>query len=91
MITLVTYDITEPKRLNNLRHFLKEFGLRTQKSVFECDIDEIAIKRIRAYCKSNLDLSSDSVRIYKICSRCINKVIISGKGIKVTQLDYMIV
>ena len=39
MITLITYDITDPKRLNKLRDFLKEFGLRTQKSVFECDIE----------------------------------------------------
>jgi CRISPR-associated protein Cas2 len=91
MITLITYDITEPKRLNNTRRFLKEFGLRTQKSVFECDIDDIALKRIRSYCKDNLDVAKDSVRIYKICNRCINKVIISGTGLKVTQMDYMIV
>jgi len=91
MITLITYDITDPKRLNNTRRFLKEFGLRTQKSVFECDIDDIAIKQIRAYCKENLDLMTDSVRIYKICSRCIGKVIISGQGLKVTQLEYMII
>jgi CRISPR-associated protein Cas2 len=90
MITLITYDITEPKRLNKLRGFLKEFGLRTQKSVFECDIDDIALKKIRAYCRDNLDIASDSVRIYKICNRCINKVTISGTGLKVTQLDYMI-
>ena len=91
MITLVTYDITDPKRLNGTRHFLKEFGLRTQKSVFECDIDDAGIKQIRAYCKTNLDLMTDSVRIYKICSRCINKVVISGQGLKVTQLDYGII
>lgn len=91
MITLITYDITDPKRLNNLRIFLNEFGLRTQKSVFECDIDDIALKRIRAYCRLNLDIGTDSVRIYKICTRCINKVVISGMGLKVTQMDYMIV
>lgn len=91
MITLITYDITEPKRLNDLRKFLKEFGLRTQKSVFECDIDDIALQKIRAYCRDNLDISKDSVRIYKICNRCINKVKISGAGLKVTQLDYLIV
>ena len=91
MITLITYDITEPKRLNNLRRFLKEFGLRTQKSVFECDVDDAAIRRIRAYCRDHLDLDKDSVRIYRICNRCINKVVISGLGLKVTQLDYMIV
>lgn len=91
MITLITYDITEPKRLNDLRRFLKEYGLRTQKSVFECDIDDVAIRRIRAYCRDKLDLSSDSVRIYRICNRCIGKVVISGLGLKVTQLDYMVV
>ena len=91
MITLVTYDITDPKRLTQLHKFLKEFGLNTQKSVFECPIDDIALKRIRAYCRDNLDLLTDSVRIYKICSRCMGKVIISGKGIKITQLDYMVI
>lgn len=91
MITLITYDITEPKRLNNLRGFLKEFGLRTQKSVFECDIDDEALKRIRAYCRDNLDIAKDSVRIYKICNRCMSKVVISGTGLKVTQMEYMIV
>lgn len=91
MITLVTYDITDPGRLNDLRRFLKEFGLRTQKSVFECDIDDAAIRRIRSYCRESLDLKTDSVRIYRICSRCINRVIISGQGLKVTQLEYMIV
>ncbi len=91
MIALVTYDITDPKRLNNLHKYLKEFGLNTQKSVFECDIDADGIRQIRIYCKDYLDIYSDSVRIYKICSRCINKVIVSGQGLKVTQLDYMIV
>lgn len=91
MIVLVTYDITNPKRLNRTHKFLKEFGLNTQKSVFECDIDREGIKQIRTYCKENLDLSSDSVRIYKICNHCINKVIISGQGLKVTQLEYMVV
>jgi CRISPR-associated protein Cas2 len=91
MITLITYDITEPKRLNATRKFLKEFGLRTQKSVFESDIDNDAIKRIRAWCRDNLDIAADSVRIYHICNRCMDKVVVSGMGVKVTQMDYMIV
>lgn len=90
MITFVTYDITDPKRLVKTHKFLKEFGLNTQKSVFECDIDEIALKRIRRYCRGNLDLTSDAVRIYKICSPCMNKVSLSGVGLKITQLDYAV-
>jgi CRISPR-associated protein Cas2 len=91
MIVLVTYDITNPKRLVKTHKFLKEFGINTQKSVFECDIDDAALKRIRKYCKDNLDLSSDAFRIYKICSRCIKKVGISGQGLKIAQLDYAVI
>jgi CRISPR-associated protein Cas2 len=91
MISLITYDITDPKRLRNMHKFLKEFGINTQKSVFECDIDDAALKIIRAWCRVNLDLAEDQVRIYKICSRCLNKVMISGQGLKITQLDYAVV
>jgi CRISPR-associated protein Cas2 len=91
MIVLITYDITSPRRLRKTHDFLKDFGLNTQKSVFECDIDAEGLKIIRGYCKENLDMSSDSVRIYKICTRCIDKVVISGQGLKVTQLDYSVV
>ena len=91
MIVLVTYDITDPKRLKRTHKFLKEFGLNTQKSVFECDIDDVALKKIRRFCKDNLDLSSDSVRIYKICSHCMKKVLISGLGLKITQFNYLVI
>ncbi|MBW2119765.1 MAG: CRISPR-associated endonuclease Cas2 [Deltaproteobacteria bacterium] len=91
MITFVTYDITDPKRLVKTHKFLKEFGLNTQKSVFECDIDDVALKRIRRYCRDNLDLDTDAVRIYKICSACMNKVSLSGVGLRITQLDYAVI
>jgi CRISPR-associated protein Cas2 len=88
MIILITYDITDPKRLKKIHRFLKEFGINTQKSVFECDMDNKGLKKIRHYCKNFLDLNTDSVRIYKICSGCINKVMLSGQGMKVTNLTY---
>jgi len=91
MISLITYDITSPKRLRKMHKFLKEFGINTQKSVFECDIDDAALARIRSFCREALDLDEDQVRIYKICSRCINKVCISGQGLKITQLDYAVI
>jgi CRISPR-associated protein Cas2 len=91
MITFITYDITSPKRLNKMHRFLKEFGINTQKSVFECDIDDAALKKIRQFCRETLDLDEDSVRIYKICAGCVNKVIVAGQGLKITQLDYAVI
>lgn len=91
MITLITYDITSPERLRKMHRFLKDFGLNTQKSVFECSIDREGLKIIRAYAGEGLDLSSDAFRIYKICAHCMKKVMISGQGLKVTQMDYTII
>lgn len=90
MIVLITYDISGDKKRNRTHRFLKEFGINTQKSVFEGEIDDTSLKSIRLFCKDNLDISCDSVRIYKICSTCINKVKVSGLGLKITQLDYMV-
>lgn len=91
MITIVTYDITSPRRLSRLHRFLRELGINTQKSVFECELDNRELRLIRHYCRDNLDLNSDSVRIYRVCSRCMKKVRIQGQGIKIAQLEYQII
>lgn len=91
MIVLISYDITSNKKRAHLHRFLKEFGLNTQKSVFECDLDQEGLKGVIAYCRKLIDHRTDSVRFYKVCSRCLRKVRISGRGLKITQLDYMIV
>ncbi len=36
-MVVITYDITDNKRLNKVAKFLEEKGIRTQKSVFELD------------------------------------------------------
>lgn len=73
-----------------MHKFLKEFGLNTQKSVFECDLDNLGITRILNFARAELDKKSDTLRIYKICSGCQRKVVISGQGLKIVKLDFMI-
>jgi len=91
MFAIVTYDITDPKRLRRLHKFLKEMGIDTQKSVFECELDESELREIRHYCRDQLELETDAVRIYRICSRCLAGAMIQGQGIRLAQLDYQIV
>jgi len=91
MIIILTYDISDNKTRTKLHKFMKEFGLNTQKSVFECDIDKDGLTRIVKYCRTAIDPESDSVRIYQICARCLRKSQLSGRGLKLTQMDYMIV
>lgn len=91
MIVLVTYDISKNRTRTRFHKFLKEFGLNTQKSVFECEIDGDGLKRLVAVAATLIDKDTDSVRFYRICAGCQRKVTISGLGLKVTQLDFLIV
>jgi len=40
MLAIITYDEVSNRRRAKLHRALKEFGLNTQKSVFECDSDD---------------------------------------------------
>src|ERR1019366_3494276 len=40
MLTLVAYDISEPKRLVKVARVCEDFGVRVQYSIFECRLDE---------------------------------------------------
>ena len=90
MITVITYDITSNRRRAKMHKFLSDYGHNTQKSVFECDITLEELSEIRKYASKNLDLKRDSLRIYRICSSCIQNEIILGKGLKVTNVVYQI-
>lgn len=91
MITLITYDIADPARLRNLHKVLSDYGVNTQKSVFECEIDASALGEIVKYISMNLDKEKDSVRVYKICSRCSRKVEVSGFGVRLDCLSYEVI
>jgi len=91
MYALIAYDIVDNKRRTKLHAFLKEFGLNTQKSVFECELDHAGLVRIRRYVINNLDPGQDNFRIHGICRRCYQKVAVSGQGFGLTTLDYMVV
>jgi CRISPR-associated protein Cas2 len=91
MIVLIAYDISSNKKRGRLHKFLKEFGLNTQKSVFECELDKEGLAHIASFAGKLIDPDTDSVRMYRICAGCMRKVRISGQGIKITQMDFMIV
>ncbi|MCF6267777.1 MAG: CRISPR-associated endonuclease Cas2 [Desulfuromusa sp.] len=90
MLAIIAYDVSSNKARTRLHKFLKEYGLNTQKSVFECQVDLEALQVIVATAKALLDPKTDSLRVYRICSRCQKRVCVSGLGIKVTQMEFLI-
>lgn len=90
MNTVVVYDIVSNRNRDKFRKFLKELGIRSQKSVFECRLDTREVREIRTYCRDNLDLAHDAVRIYRVCGHCMDQAQIQGQGITFTRLDWVI-
>jgi CRISPR-associated protein Cas2 len=91
MIALVAYDVSDNRVRGRLHRFLKEFGIRTQKSVFECELEEAGLCRIRAHVAENLDPATDSFVIVLLCRRCHGKARIQGAGISLVALDYRVI
>lgn len=91
MLVLVTYDICDNRSRGRLHKLLKEYGLNTQRSVFECDLDAEGLRRLAVQVGAMIDAECDSVRFYRLCATCQRKVVISGQGLKVTQLDFMLI
>ncbi len=91
MLALISYDIVENRTRSRFHRFLKEFGLNTQKSIFECEIDHFALKRIKEYAQKHLDAELDSLIIYALCRQCQGKVAVSGQGIKLLTTDFMVI
>ncbi len=47
MKVVVVYDITEDKKRNLFAKELLMFGIRTQKSVFECDVTQKELEKVK--------------------------------------------
>ncbi|MBP7127706.1 CRISPR-associated endonuclease Cas2 [Myxococcota bacterium] len=77
---LVTYDIADPRRLRRVAKVSEGFGRRVQKSVFECELDERGLNRLKQALEGELDRSLDSVRFYRLCGRCRETVEVMGVG-----------
>ena len=65
---LVSYDISNPKRLRYVAKTLNRYGLRVHKSVFECDIDECRYKKMRDKLTKLLK-DNDSILCYHLPQR----------------------
>jgi CRISPR-associated protein Cas2 len=74
MFLAVTYDCTDNKRRNRISKILLDDGYRVQYSVFEVDLKESRFLRLLEV----IDEQEDSVRIYRICGRCLEQTQIDG-------------
>ena len=85
MHILVTYDVDTvsekgQKRLRKVAHICKDYGLRVQNSVFECDVTEAQMTVLKNQLQDEIDLQLDSIRIYYLNKNDNKRVITFGKN-----------
>ncbi len=79
MLVLITYDVnTEDSagrtRLRKVAKQCVNYGQRVQNSVFECQVDSVQYRQIKAILESIIDKEKDSLRFYNLGDKYKNKV-----------------
>jgi CRISPR-associated protein Cas2 len=87
---LFAYDITDNKRRIAISKELEKFGVRKQKSFFQCDISEDKAEMVKEILLNLMDKKSDSLIFYPICSDCLEKAVLLGKGSLLEELQFEI-
>ncbi|NJM23041.1 MAG: CRISPR-associated endonuclease Cas2 [Richelia sp. RM2_1_2] len=78
MFYLVCYDIVSDTRRSKVSKLLESYGLRVQKSVFECVLDEQQYKSISKLLMRLVNKREDQVRFYPMSAHNRCKVAVVG-------------
>ena len=68
-LVIITYDVSTTtkegrRRLRRVAQTCKNFGLRAQKSVFECLVDDTQLANLKISLLKEIDTEQDSLRLY---------------------------
>jgi len=85
MELLTVYDIADAKRLRHVAKIMQRFGIRVQKSVFECDLSQSALNDMRKAVNKAIDATEDTIRIYPLLDNSREKQILLGCS---TMVDF---
>lgn len=80
MFYLICYDIISDRRRDRVSRLLEGYGLRIQKSVFECVLttDQYELLQQRLQTKRYLNPQEDQIRFYPMSPRHRQLVLILG-------------
>jgi CRISPR-associated protein Cas2 len=72
MWIVVAYDVSTEtpqgrKRLRKVAQVCKDYGQRVQKSVFECQVNEIKFEELRRKLLRIISNAEDNLRLYRLC------------------------
>ncbi len=71
MLVVVTYDVSTEtpagrRRLRRVAKICESMGQRVQKSVFECQVNDMQFEQLERALLAEIDEAEDSLRLYRI-------------------------
>ena len=71
---VVTYDISDDKRRNQVVKLLESLGIRMNYSVFECMLTEVQYNSMCKRLAKIVVRREDWVNIYPLCTECFSRI-----------------
>jgi CRISPR-associated protein Cas2 len=78
MLTLVAYDVSDPKRLRSVARVCEDYGVRVQYSIFECYLEEAEFQDFWLKLLCEIDDQEDRLVAYKIDARSAKETQTAG-------------
>ncbi len=86
---LVCYDIANNQKRYRVDKLLKGYGVRAQKSLFECHLSPMECKTLLKELKPHIRIQTDSLRIYSLCPKDLRRVEVDGHGTVTEDWSYL--
>jgi len=78
MLTVIAYDISEPKRLVKVANICQDYGVRVQYSIFECYLEPADFNELWLNLLEVIDEDEDRLVAYKIDARSAKETETAG-------------
>ena len=80
MFYVISYDIPDDQRRNQLAKVLKGFGTRVQYSVFEAHLTRSQCEQMKQAVNRVIHPDEDAVRYYALCRACVGRIEVPAVG-----------
>lgn len=89
---VVSYDISDDRRRDRVAKLMLSYGERVQYSVFECRLKDADVKELAAGLAGLISPGGDSIRMYRLCSQCQEKMVLKGQAPDLAlESDFLII
>lgn len=79
-MVVVCFDVSDNRRLYRVARELGNFGVRVQKSIFECHLNKKQLADLQQRLANCIDENQDHVRYYFLCAKDVKNISIDGPG-----------